>query len=143
MNGYDGKNEQGGALEVFDIEDNVWNTITFPADGISGPVPRSVSCLLPFKVLGESCLVTMFGEHDPNNLGHQGAGKMLADVWTFNIESQKWTEVQVGAQNAPVARGWCDADVITNSPFAHPSIVVHGGLAATNDRLDDVWRLGF
>lgn len=142
MNGFDGKKEQGGALDVFDIENNAWNTITFPADGISGPVPRSVSCLLPLKVLGESCLVTMFGEHNPSSLGHQGAGKMLADVWIFNIESQKWTEVQVHAQNAPVARGWFDAGVIANSSV-HPSIVVHGGLAATNDRLDDVWRLEF
>jgi hypothetical protein len=83
----------------------------------------------------------MFGEHDPSSLGHQGAGKMLADVWLFDLKSQKWTEIQLDAENAPPARGWFDADVITNN--LRPSIVVHGGLAESNERLGDIWRLEF
>lgn len=141
MNGFDGKTEQGGALDVFDLEKNEWNTITYPADGISGPSPRSVSCLLSLKIDEKPCLVTMFGEHDPSSLGHQGAGKMLADVWLFDIESQKWTEIRADAKNAPPARGWFDADVVTN--HLRPSIVVHGGLAESNERLGDIWRLDF
>jgi hypothetical protein len=141
MNGFDGQKEQGGALDVFDLENNEWSTITYPADGISGPSPRSVSCLLSLKISDKPCLVTMFGEHDPSSLGHQGAGKMLADVWLFDLKSQKWTEIQLDAENAPPARGWFDADVITNN--LRPSIVVHGGLAESNERLGDIWRLEF
>ncbi|KAF7114764.1 hypothetical protein CNMCM5793_000303 [Aspergillus hiratsukae] len=141
MNGFDGKTEQGGALDVFDPEKNEWDAITYPADGISGPSPRSVSCLLSLKISEKPCLVTMFGEHDPSSLGHQGAGKMLADVWLFDLESQKWSEIPVDANNAPPARGWFDADVITDK--LRPSIVVHGGLAESNERLGDVWRLDF
>ncbi|GIC88709.1 uncharacterized protein Aud_005107 [Aspergillus udagawae] len=83
----------------------------------------------------------MFGEHDPSSLGHQGAGKMLADVWLFDLESQEWTNIQLDAENAPPVRGWFDADVISNN--LRPSIVVHGGLAESNERLGDIWRLDF
>lgn len=139
MNGFDGKNEQGGALDVFDIEMGTWSSITYPPDGISGPVSRSVSCLLPVTLQGKSFLVTMFGEHDPSSLGHQGAGKMLSDVWIFDIKSQQWTEIQVDAKNTPPARGWFAANV--GSDPSHPSIVIHGGLAESNERLGDAWRL--
>ncbi|KAF5861534.1 hypothetical protein ETB97_012860 [Aspergillus alliaceus] len=141
MNGFDGKTEQGGALDVYDPETNVWGTIPYQADGISGPSARSVSCLLSLKVSGKPSLVTMFGEHDPSSLGHQGAGKMLSDVWIFDIESQKWTEVRMDANNAPQGRGWFDADVTTAA--SQPSIIVQGGLAESNDRLGDMWRLDF
>ncbi|PWY96301.1 kelch repeat-containing protein [Aspergillus sclerotioniger CBS 115572] len=139
MNGFDGNKEQGGALDVFDPEKNVWNTIMYSADGISGPSARSVSCLLSLKVSGRPSLVTMFGEHDPSSLGHQGAGKMLADAWIFDIESQKWTKIEANSEEAPQGRGWFDADVIPGA--SQPSILVHGGLAESNDRLGDVWRL--
>ncbi|OGM44241.1 Kelch repeat protein [Aspergillus bombycis] len=141
MNGFDGKTEQGGALDVYDPANNIWSTITYPADGVSGPGARSVSCLLSLKVAGKPSLVTMFGEHDPSSLGHQGAGKMLSDVWIYDIQSGKWMEVQTDADNAPEARGWFDTDVITNG--SKGSIVVHGGLAESNERLGDVWKLDF
>jgi hypothetical protein len=141
MNGFDGNKEQGGALDVFDPEKNEWSTIAYPADGVSGPSPRSVSCLLSLKILGKSSLVTMFGEHDPSSLGHQGAGKMLEDVWIFDIESQRWAPVSVDGMNMPQGRGWFDADVIMDP--SRPSIIVHGGLAESNDRLGDVWKLDF
>jgi hypothetical protein len=141
MNGFDGNKEQGGALDVFDPEKNIWDTISYPADGISGPSARSVSCLLALRVSGKPILVTMFGEHDPSSLGHQGAGKMLADVWIYDIESREWTEIPVADKNTPEGRGWFDADVIADS--ARPGIVVHGGLAESNDRLGDLWRLDF
>ncbi|KAA8649305.1 hypothetical protein EYZ11_007057 [Aspergillus tanneri] len=141
MNGFDGNKEQGGALDVFDTMKNVWDTIHYPTDGISGPSARSVSCLLSVKVAGKPCLVTMFGEHDPSSLGHQGAGKMLTDVWIFDITSRKWTELRPDGKDAPQGRGWFDADVIEND--SQSSIVIHGGLAESNDRLGDVWRLDF
>ncbi|RAK97877.1 Kelch repeat protein [Aspergillus ibericus CBS 121593] len=141
MNGFDGNKEQGGALDVFDPERNAWDTITYPADGISGPSARSVSCLLSLHISGKPCLVTMFGEHDPSSLGHQGAGKMLADAWIFEIESHKWAKIEVDNESRPQGRGWFDADVIPSA--SQPSIAVHGGLAESNDRLGDVWRLDF
>jgi hypothetical protein len=144
MNGFDGQTEQGGALDVFDPTNGVWQTIPYQADGVVGPSPRSVSCLLPLSILGRPSLVTMFGECDPSSLGHQGAGRMLADVWVFDIESRQWKEIEVDSDhgNKPEARGWFAADVAHDDPL-HPSIVVHGGLAESNDRLDDVWLLTF
>lgn len=141
MNGFDGKMEQGGTLDVFDLDTNHWDSISYPADGVSGPSPRSVSCLLALKVAGRQNLITLFGERDPSNLGHQGAGKMLADVWLFDIASQTWKEIHVGTDHKPQARGWFGADVLRAN--SGPGIVIQGGLAESNDRLDDVWVLAF
>lgn len=138
MNGFDGKIEQGGSLDVFDPTISVWNSISYKPDGISGPIPRSVSCLLSISVAGRPCLLTMFGECDPSSLGHQGAGKMLDDVWLFEIESETWRRLTVDKASQPEPRGWFGADVVSSSSS---SIVIHGGLSESNDRLDDVWRL--
>ncbi|GKZ30054.1 hypothetical protein AbraIFM66950_007575 [Aspergillus brasiliensis] len=144
MNGFDGTREQGGAVDVYDLQTNEWTSLTYAPDGISGPSPRSVGCLLVTMIGGRQSLVTMFGEHDPSNLGHQGAGKMLADVWAFDLQSQRWAQVDVAEPNRPPARGWFDADVIgPEADASSGSIIIHGGLAESNERLDDVWRLDF
>ncbi|KAL2825768.1 hypothetical protein BDW59DRAFT_70047 [Aspergillus cavernicola] len=140
MNGFDGKTEQGGSVDVFDVKSNEWTTVTYAADGISGPSPRSVASLLSVRIAEKACLVTLFGEHDPSSLGHQGAGKMLSDVWVFDIESGLWREVIVDGE-APPARGWFDADVVVDNSGSR--IVVHGGLAESNERLGDIWSLDF
>lgn len=139
MNGFDGKTEQGGALDVFDLAANTWSTISFAADGTNSPAARSVSSLLSLRVGGKPSLVTMFGEHDPSSLGHQGAGKMLPDVWAFDIESKTWSKVELDGE-VPPPRGWFDADVADGSPSG---IIVHGGLAESNERLGDAWLLEF
>lgn len=143
MNGFDGKSEQGGNLDVYTPETGSWDTHSFVPDGRrdGGPAPRSVSVLLPVSVSSRSYLITLFGERDPSSLGHQGAGKMLGDVWAFDIANKKWGQVHLQAQQGgevPVARGWFDADVA-----AANAIVVHGGLGESNDRLGDIWRLEF
>jgi hypothetical protein len=66
---------------------------------------------------------------------------MLADVCLFDPKSQKLAKIQVDAENAAPVRGWFDADVISNN--LRPSIFVHGGLAESNERLGDIWRLDF
>ncbi|KAJ0423148.1 hypothetical protein BJY00DRAFT_58728 [Aspergillus carlsbadensis] len=144
MNGFDGKTEQGGALDVFDTATNEWKTITFPGDGISGPEARSVAALLAVNISGRESLVTLFGERDPSSLGHAGAGKMLGDVWAFDIGDEKWSQVAVSEDDdgKPAARGWFDADVAALEG-GRSGIVVHGGLAESNERLGDVWLLGF
>jgi hypothetical protein len=107
--------EQEEAWDVFDPEKNEWDTITYPADAMSRRSPRSVSCLLSLRIPGKPCLVTMFAEHDPSSPGHQRAGKMLSDVWLFDVLSQ-WTEIPVDANNAPAPRGWFDGSQTIRVP---------------------------
>ncbi|KAK0894585.1 hypothetical protein LTR02_012214 [Friedmanniomyces endolithicus] len=140
MNGFDGEKE----CRCYDPHSNTWSSKTFDADGKAGPGARSVATLLPVKIGGKTYLVTLFGESDPSSLGHQGAGKMLSDVWAYDVSADKWqqidTEVQ-GGGSAPAARGWFDADVMETS--SGEAIVVSGGLAEQNERLGDTWLLNF
>jgi N-acetylneuraminic acid mutarotase len=138
MNGFDGKTEQGGNLDTYTPETNSWDTHVYTPDGKQGPSPRSVSALLAISVKGRSYLITLFGERDPSSLGHQGAGKMLGDVWGFDIENKKWEQVDLQGSELPLARGWFDADIAASN-----SILVHGGLGESNDRLGDVWKFEF
>ncbi|KAH8595098.1 hypothetical protein B0O99DRAFT_512597 [Bisporella sp. PMI_857] len=140
VNGFDGAIEQGGSLDVYDPTNNTWSSRQYSADGVSGPPPRSVSALLPLVIDGKHSLVTLFGERDPSSLGHQGAGKMLGDVWIYDIDSAAWSEVvtSTDASNEPPPRGWFDADVVRQS-----EILVLGGLGETNERLSDAWLLKF
>ena len=140
MNGFDGQNEQGGAIDVYDLEGRAWSGISFQPDGINGPGPRSVGALLAVEVGGRDLLLTLFGERDPSSLGHAGAGKMLPDVWAFDIGQGAWSKVESKGGEVPTARGWFDADVI-QALSGGPGIVVHGGLAEDNSRLGDVWKL--
>ncbi|KAJ5151906.1 hypothetical protein N7492_010201 [Penicillium capsulatum] len=135
MNGFDGKSEQGGCVDIYSPQTNSWNSFPFTADGKGGPTPRSVSVLLPVVKDGRTYLITLFGERDPSSLGHQGAGKMLGDVWAFDTASQTWSVIRVDGET-PDPRGWFDADVVGQN-----TIVVHGGLGESNNRLGDVWKL--
>lgn len=132
MNGFDGNKEQGGNLDVYDISSNTWSTLTYGADGVEGPEARSVSALLALEVGGKKVLVTLFGERDPSALGHAGAGKMLGDVWVFDLGGKRWRKLEWEG-DGPQARGWFDAGVWEEG------FVVHGGLAEDNGRLGDVW----
>jgi len=139
LNGFDGKTELGGSLDVYAPEQNQWSSITYTPDGETGPGPRSVSALLPAHVGGKSSLVTLFGERDPSALGHQGAGKMLSDVWVFDLDSQTWAEAEVHGDILPAARGWFGADTVGDQT----KILVQGGLGESNERLGDAWLLSF
>ncbi|KAH7133702.1 kelch domain-containing protein [Dactylonectria macrodidyma] len=141
MGGFDGTTEQGGKLDVYDPTEKKWASVTYAPDGHEGPEARSVATLLAIKTSsGRDILVTMFGERDPSSLGHAGAGKMLADVWAFDLEQQVWSKVETDGQDGlPAARGWFDADTLKQA--GGDAIIVHGGLAEDNSRLGDVWRL--
>jgi len=141
INGFDGKREQGGSLDVFDIASGSWSTINFIPDGVQGPAARSVATLLPVEVRGKTYLVTIFGERDPSSLGHAGAGKMLSDAWAWDLEQSQWHKVATTG-TAPEPRGWFDADVVKDGNGGD-AIVVHGGLNEENKRLGDVWKLCF
>lgn len=140
MNGFDGTTEQGGSVDIYDLATDEWSSFAFKPDGKDGPGPRSVSALQAVSVKGKNYLVTMFGECDPSSLGHAGAGKMLSDVWAFDVDEEYWVEVE-GAGETPAARGWFDADVLKRD--GQDAIVVHGGLAEDNSRLGDIWRLDY
>lgn len=141
MNGFDGESEVGGALDVYDPESNTWDSIAFPADGKSGPGARSVAALVPVNMQGSISLITLFGESDPSSLGHQGAGKMLSDIWAYSIVSGVWSPVVTRDGALPDARGWFDADAV--SIHGQDSIAVAGGLGESNERLGDLWVLSF
>ncbi|PKS12558.1 hypothetical protein jhhlp_000766 [Lomentospora prolificans] len=141
INGFDGKTEQGGSVDVFDLGTSSWSSITYKPDGVNGPEARSVSTLVPVTVQDKVYLVTMFGERDPSALGHAGAGKMLSDVWAFDVEQSVWRKLEVRGDR-PDARGWFDADVAKDE-MGNDVIVIHGGLAEDNKRLGDVWKMTF
>ncbi|EUC30065.1 hypothetical protein COCCADRAFT_104801 [Bipolaris zeicola 26-R-13] len=143
MNGFDGTTEQGGSVDVFDTANSTWSTDTFEADGYNGPQARSVCVLLPVRLAHKDKLLTLFGEHDPSSLGHAGAGKMLSDVWIYDITEKWWTQLQPeGSDGVPEPRGWFDADVV-KAESGNDSIVIHGGLGENNERLTDLWQLVF
>lgn len=139
MNGFDGTTEQGGTLDVYDVAAGSWTTTNFAPDGVQGPEARSVATLLPIRGNGTQWLVTMFGERDPSSLGHAGAGKMLSDIWAWDIKRAEWTKIVVSG-DCPKPRGWFDADVADEGD-GEQAIIVHGGLSEENTRLGDVWKL--
>jgi hypothetical protein len=139
MNGFDGKREQGGKLDVYEPLQDKWSTVTYPSDGKNGPEARSVSALLALQLNSKNFLITLFGEHDPSSLGHAGAGKMLGNVWAYDIEAGSWFEVE-GKGELPQPRGWFDADIFTATE-GEMGIAIHGGLAEDNSRLGDIWVL--
>lgn len=139
MNGFDGKVEQGGALDVFDVATGSWSTISHSSDGIAGPTARSVATLLPVVTQGKEYLVTMFGERDPSSLGHAGAGKMLSDAWAFDVLQTQWNQLSITGES-PEPRGWFDADVMKDDGEGDV-VIVHGGLSEQNQRLGDIWKL--
>lgn len=141
MNGFDGKTELGGCLDVYDPAIDSWTSHAFSADGKSGPGARSVSTLVPVRVGDDVLLVTAFGESDPSSLGHLGAGKMLSDIWAYSLKTKSWSGVSTSSQNAPEARGWFAADEMTIA--GRDGVVVVGGLGESNNRLDDAWLLTF
>lgn len=141
MNGFDGTSEQGGAIDVYNIGTNAWSTISFKPDSVHGPEPRSVGALVAVRIEGKDYLLTMFGERDPSSLGHAGAGKMLGDVWAFDVEHEEWSKIEPKGE-APAPRGWFDADV-TQGHDGNYAVIVHGGLAEDNSRHGDVWKLQF
>ncbi|KAF2648263.1 galactose oxidase [Lophiostoma macrostomum CBS 122681] len=142
MNGFDGTQEQGGSIDIFDLDTNTWSSKIFQPDGNDGPEARSVSVLLPFTFRNKAKLLTLFGERDPSSLGHAGAGKMLDDVWVYDIYEEWWTKIPTaGDDGVPDPRGWFDADVVEGTHG--PSVVVHGGLGEDNERLGDIWLMSF
>lgn len=69
---------------------------------------------------------------------------MLADAWAYSLEARTWSKINASgdADGFPDARGWFAADVATGA-LGMESILVHGGLGESNERLGDIWLLNF
>jgi hypothetical protein len=134
MGGFDGKEEQGGSLDVYCPETDTWKTHSFAPDGVEGPEARSVGSLLCLRAGSNGYIVTLFGERDPSSLGHQGAGKMLGDAWAWDIQRACWSKIEFEGKKTPCPRGWYAA-----ATFGHDKMVIQGGLAEDNSRIGDVW----
>jgi len=149
--GFNGKTEVGGAIDYLNIGDGkdlagaTWETVSFgETTGLSredesdvltgskeGPGPRSVHALLP---LGGK-LVTFFGEGKPSPTGgHDTAGNFWPDVWSFELKTGKWEEVEVEGEK-PKERGWFAATETGGR------VLIWGGIDAKNERLPDGWVL--
>jgi hypothetical protein len=138
-------------LDVYDVGKGKWeSSVEFKADGVDGPRARSVAGLVPVVLRGNGgdggdedgklYLVAAFGEADPSSLGHEGAGKMLGDVWAFDVDGGKWLRVddaQSGGEK-PAPRGWFGTAAVGPGRLA-----VVGGLGEDNKRLADAWVLEF
>ena len=74
MNGFDGKTELGGQLDVFDPSSGTLTSNLFPADGMNGPGARSVAVLVTVNIGGDTLLVTIFDESDPSLLAVSCSG---------------------------------------------------------------------
>jgi hypothetical protein len=133
--GFDGQNEIGGSLDVYDPERNCWAEKRFEADGIEGPRARSVSALLAVTVSSRPFLLVLFGEGEPSDKGHAGAGRMFGDIWAWDVKGESWLEVEADGDDEPAARGWFAAGVLGDG-----DVVVHGGLGENNERFGDLWR---
>lgn len=136
MGGFDGKAEVGGSLDVYDVTTDTWESISYQADGIEGPSPRSVGALVDVQVAGRSLLLYIFGEGQASSLGHAGAGNFWDDVWVHQVGSRDpvWSKLLLEGER-PEPRGWFAA------ASAGSSAIIQGGLHTNNERLSDWWEL--
>jgi N-acetylneuraminic acid mutarotase len=118
--GYDGAHELND-FHVYDVLNDEWHE-----SGVITPPKRSVHGMCAI----DNTIVILYGERDPSSLGHDGAGKFLNDVWTYNYESNKWIEIK--SDTKPLARGWFQVSQWGGK------VVLSGGLDENNQRLDDL-----
>ncbi|KAG0267650.1 hypothetical protein DFQ27_008553 [Actinomortierella ambigua] len=158
--GFTGKEESD--LVIYDTTTGEW-VQTLPSSA-NAPGARSVHAIVPLASSSSSSssfsnsaesdrLLVLFGEGNPSHLGHEGAGEFWGDVWMATLPKsssslkgedgrlpvhyEKVTlEAAESAQdNLPCPRGWFQA-----LPW-NGNVVLSGGLAANNTRLNDMYLL--
>ncbi|KAK0553603.1 hypothetical protein OC846_002444 [Tilletia horrida] len=161
--GFSGE-ELGGPLDIFDPSSNEWTSYPVHlSTAEQEPPKRSVHGFVPFKTAPALSLaggeqtrvlaVLFFGEGEgaPKELGHDGAGKFLSDVYLLTASaaasaSPNFSFVPISLQPAssftktPEPRGWFAFDAVSTGPSSL-QIVIHGGLNEANERLHDAWSL--
>ncbi|KAF8894328.1 hypothetical protein CPB84DRAFT_1682647 [Gymnopilus junonius] len=137
--------ELAGPLDIYDIAQNKWESVTPTGET---PSARSVHALLGVpnpntKKEGSGLVAVMYGgERDPapKELGHDGAGRFLSDVWGLKRTAEgNWTwekaTLKVGSE-LPQPRGWFASDITDDG-----KLVLQGGLNENNERIGDAWVL--
>ncbi|KAF9996232.1 hypothetical protein BGZ80_007308 [Entomortierella chlamydospora] len=138
-------------MVVYDNSNGEW-AHALPSS-TDAPEARSVHAIVPIasEAADLDRLLILFGEGNPSKVGHEGAGEFWGDIWTatlskslkgehgdrlfVNYEKITLATSQDDQDNLPCPRGWFQA-----LPW-NGKIVLSGGLAANNERLDDVYFL--
>lgn len=184
--GFDGKSELGGQIDylnllvaTFDdqsgkgelalsVGKGKWETVMIRAES-SAPANRSVAGLHPINTgQGRMFLLLFLGERDPSTSGHEAAGRIWDDVWSYQLHPEgmtaasfkdatreaigtrtgegAWAQVQIleakrsgDVQAHPGPRGWFASG--SDRDIDAGSVVLWGGIGENNQRLGDGWIL--
>ncbi|KAL9941046.1 hypothetical protein V8E36_000534 [Tilletia maclaganii] len=170
---YAHREEIGGPLDIYDPAKDRWSSYpaTLHGDADQEPPKRSVHGLVSFPTapsfeLGHDqrprVLALLFfgeGQGAPKELGHDGAGKFLADTYLLTASEPPASGTTEGSDAAPTftfvplhlqaassstqtpePRGWFAYDAIATGERSL-QIALHGGLNESNTRLSDAWSL--
>ncbi|PWN54465.1 hypothetical protein IE53DRAFT_365462 [Violaceomyces palustris] len=152
--------EIGGPLDIFDPLKSSWSSHKVLIEGtLQEPPKRSVHGFVPFKSAkkfvtdkgeekeGVAVLFMGEGQGAPAELGHDGAGKFLEDIYILlhSSDSDEYTFLKVEPSSiegkGPEPRGWFAFDSWSDEEEGSTRIIIHGGLHETNERLSDAWLL--
>lgn len=153
--------ELGGPLDIYDPTSGEWTSHEVIIEGEDKqPSKRSVHGFVPFKSKEKSyvevnneqkeIVAILFmgeGEGAPAELGHDGAGKFLNDIYALLRDSKNsYSWLPLHPQDdlsgaSPKPRGWFAFDAQSLSNGKGIEIVIHGGLNEANERLSDAWIL--
>ncbi|UZJ55577.1 hypothetical protein CBS101457_004897 [Exobasidium rhododendri] len=146
--------ELGGPLDVFDPVTQRWTSYETKMEGSSSePAKRSVHGLVPYygthrtstaQGTKEVVAIMFMGEGvgAPAELGHDGAGKFLSDIYALLHHQNTYSWLPLEASGVcPEPRGWFAFDSAPSMRGKGTDIVLHGGLHETNERLHDAWIL--
>lgn len=127
--GFDGQ-ELGGSVETYDTLANSWSTHPFEVG--SGPGNRSVATFLPHPSYPTLKSVLIFGERSPSSKGHSGAGTFWSDIWVYDLEKDKWEQVEADISHVTEGGcGWGAGAVDLQSK----ELILWGGLDNQNQRV--------
>lgn len=139
IGGFSGKEQ--GDVHVFDLTTQTWTEVTggplLPARSVfaCGVLPqRKSECN---QTASPVWIVVFGGEVDPSDLGHEGAGDYADEVFGLNPDEPQlgWHKLSIMG-SAPSPRAW-----VASTTFLS-GMALHGGNAADNSRLDDMYILG-
>jgi len=135
---------ESGDIYRFDIAKNQWEALEIkqpPEDKAHGRsfTPRSVfgkaTHASPSCCAHSGHVIIFGGEVDPSDQGHAGAGLFDNTTFCLDTKARAWDVLTGDTAAGPSPRGWaasCGCD---------QGILVHGGIDATNTRLDDFFIL--
>jgi N-acetylneuraminic acid mutarotase len=139
----------------YDLSTQAWDAV---ADGGEGLLPAKKSVFgiathvhaSQSSSSSSSCecqhvnhIIVFGGEVEASDQGHAGAGQFSNDLYCFDAQKQSWHNLQPTNGNdddikCPESRGWMAATSIPGR-----GVIIHGGVAESNDRLGDLWLLEF